>query len=90
MGKGSATRNRILDVTEAAVLEKGFSATSIDEVIAEAELTKSGFFYHFPDKNTLARALLMRYLKCDTEMQDEIFDRRGNWSATRCMPSWLG
>jgi AcrR family transcriptional regulator len=75
MGKGSATRNRILDITEAAVLEKGFGATSIDEVIAEAGLTKSGFFYHFPDKNTLARALLMRYLKRDTEMQDEIFDR---------------
>jgi TetR/AcrR family transcriptional repressor of nem operon len=65
----------ILYITEAAVLEKGFSATSIDEVIAEAGLTKSGFFYHFPDKNTLACALLMRYLKHDTEMQDEIFDR---------------
>ena len=60
MGKGSATRNRILDITEAAVLEKGFGATSIDEVIAEDGLTKSGFFYHFQDKNTLARRRQVR------------------------------
>jgi AcrR family transcriptional regulator len=75
MGKGAATRNRILDIAEAAVLEKGFSATSIDEVIAEAGLTKSGFFYHFPDKNALAHALLLRFIKRDTKMQDEIFGR---------------
>ena len=37
------------------MLAKGFGATSIEEVIAEAGLTKSGFFYHFKDKNALAR-----------------------------------
>ena len=54
MGKGEATRERILEIAEAAVLAKGFGATSIEEVIAEAGLTKSGFFYHFKDKNALA------------------------------------
>ena len=33
-----------------------------DEIIAEAGITKSGFFYHFRDKNDLAKALLQRYL----------------------------
>lgn len=75
MGKGEETRSRILDIAEDSVLQKGFNATSIDEVIAEAGLTKSGFFYHFADKNELARALLLRFLKRDTEMQDEIFER---------------
>ena len=55
MGKGEATRERILEIAEAAVLAKGFGATSIEEVIAEAGLTKSGFFYHFKDKHDLAR-----------------------------------
>jgi hypothetical protein len=55
MGRGEATRERILEIAETAVLAKGFGATSIDEVIAEAGLTKSGFFYHFKDKNALAR-----------------------------------
>ena len=53
--KGSETRERILDVAEAAVLEKGFAATSIEEVIAAVGITKSGFFYHFRDKNELAQ-----------------------------------
>jgi AcrR family transcriptional regulator len=55
--KGSDTREHILDVAEAAVLEKGFAATSIEELIAAVGITKSGFFYHFKDKNELAKAL---------------------------------
>ena len=62
MGKGEATRERILEIAEAAVLAKGFGATSIEEVIAEAGLTKSGFFYHFRDKNALAREMVRRYV----------------------------
>jgi DNA-binding transcriptional regulator YbjK len=54
--KGSDTRERLLDVSEAAVQEKGFAATSIEEVIAAVGITKSGFFYHFKDKNDLAKA----------------------------------
>jgi len=42
--KGTDTRERILDVAEAAVLEKGFAATSIDELVAAVSITKSGFF----------------------------------------------
>src|SRR5215217_1601321 len=49
------TRERILELAEAAVLAKGFAATSIDELIAAVGITKSGFFYHFKDKGELAR-----------------------------------
>jgi len=73
ISKGEATRERILVAAQAAILEKGFSATSIDELIAECGLTKGGFFYHFKDKNDLARALLRRYLAADEEVYDRIF-----------------
>lgn len=42
--KGRDTKERILDVAEAAVLEKGFAATSIEELVAAVDITKSGFF----------------------------------------------
>lgn len=71
--KGEQTRLRILDIAQAAVLNKGFAATSIEEIIAEAGITKSGFFYHFRDKNDLARALLQRYLDDETVMLHEMF-----------------
>jgi AcrR family transcriptional regulator len=72
--KGDA-RERILDVAEASVLEKGFDATSIDELIAAVGITKSGFFYHFRDKTVLARVLLERYMERETVMFDELFAR---------------
>lgn len=71
--KGQETRQRILDAAQASVLEKGFAATSIEELIAETGLTKSGFFYHFRDKNALAKALLRRYIADDERIYDEIF-----------------
>jgi TetR/AcrR family transcriptional regulator, transcriptional repressor for nem operon len=73
--KGSDTRERILDVAEAAVLEKGFAATSIEELIAAVAITKSGFFYHFKDKNELAKALLIRYVEREDALFDDLFAR---------------
>ena len=73
--KGEQTRERILDLAQDAVLHKGFASTSIDELIAAAGITKSGFFYHFRDKNDLAKALLKRYLERDEEIFDELSAR---------------
>lgn len=75
MGKGEATRERILEIAEAAVLAKGFGTTSIEEIIAEAGLTKSGFFYHFRDKNALAREMVRRYVDTNDRLFDDIFER---------------
>lgn len=75
MGKGAETRERILVISEAAVLAKGFAATSIEEVIAEAGITKSGFFYHFRDKNELAREMLRRYVETNDRLFDAVFER---------------
>ncbi len=80
MGKGQDTRERIMDIAQAAILEKGFGATSIEEILAEAGITKSGFFYHFKDKNELARALLRRYIDESNRVLDEIFDRANELS----------
>lgn len=73
--RGAETRERILATAEAAVLAKGFAATSIEELIAAVGITKSGFFYHFKDKNALARAMMERYLAHDTAVLDDLFAR---------------
>ncbi|WP_233469777.1 TetR/AcrR family transcriptional regulator [Neorhizobium petrolearium] len=64
-----------MEIAQAAVLAKGFAATSIEEVIAEAGITKSGFFYHFRDKNELAREMLRRYVAENDRIFDAIFGR---------------
>lgn len=60
--KGERTRERILDLAYDAVIRKGFAATSIEELVEAAGITKSGFFYHFKDKTDLGRQLVDRYL----------------------------
>lgn len=74
-GGAPSTRDQILTVAEAAVLTKGFSATSIEEIIAAVGISKSGFFYHFRDKTQLAKALLNRYVDADDQIFDEVFTR---------------
>jgi AcrR family transcriptional regulator len=71
--KGAQTRARILDVAQCSVLQKGFAGTSIEEILCEVGLTKSGFFYHFRDKNELAKGLLQRYLDTEWAVFDELF-----------------
>src|SRR5262245_8024003 len=73
--KRGDARERILALTEASVLEKGFAATSIEELIAAAGITKSGFFYHFKDKTELARILLARYIERENALFDDLFRR---------------
>lgn len=59
------SRERILACAESIVLQKGFAATSIDEILDKAAITKGGFFYHFAGKAELAKALVDRYLEND-------------------------
>jgi TetR/AcrR family transcriptional regulator, transcriptional repressor for nem operon len=73
LSKGEQTRERLLDIAQDAVLHKGFASTSIDEIIAEAGITKSGFFYHFRDKNDLAKALLQRYIEREHVLFEKLF-----------------
>ena len=63
--KGERTRERILDIAYESIVQKGFAATSVEELVEAAGITKSGFFYHFRDKSDMARQLFERFLAED-------------------------
>jgi AcrR family transcriptional regulator len=73
--KGERTRERILDLAYDSVIRKGFAATSIEELVEAAGITKSGFFYHFKDKTDLARQLIERYTGENAQFLDEMSAR---------------
>ncbi|HYE44281.1 MAG TPA: TetR/AcrR family transcriptional regulator [Caulobacter sp.] len=75
LSKGERTRQRILDLTYEAVIRKGFAATSIEELVEAAGITKSGFFYHFKDKTDLARQLVGRYAAENVTFLDAMRNR---------------
>lgn len=75
LSKGERTRGRILEIARQLVLERGFSGTAIDDIIARAGLTKGAFFYHFEGKQQLAEQLMQQYLDDDQRFFDELFSR---------------
>ena len=50
------SKMKLLDATLKVVRTKGYSATRIEDVCAEAGLTKGSFFHHFKSKEDLALA----------------------------------
>lgn len=61
----ASKRDDILNAAERAILKKGVSATTIEELIVEVGVSKNGFFYHFQDKTQMIEAILKRNLELD-------------------------
>jgi TetR/AcrR family transcriptional regulator, transcriptional repressor for nem operon len=49
-------RQKLLDAAFAVIREKGYVATTVDELCARAGVAKGSFFHHFKDKEALAVA----------------------------------
>ena len=62
---GSINRERILDAAQHLVIENGFAATSLDQVLKQVGTSKGAFFHHFDSKLDLGRALTERYVAAD-------------------------
>lgn len=62
---GARTREKIMNASEQLILNNGFTGTSIDAIIDQVGITKGAFFYHFPTKVDLARALIARLAATD-------------------------
>jgi len=54
--KPETARTRLLDSALRIIREKGYHATSVDELCAAAGVTKGAFFHHFKSKEDLAVA----------------------------------
>jgi AcrR family transcriptional regulator len=74
------TRERILVVAHDAIIDKGFEATSVEEIASAVGISRAGFFYHFPDKNALARALIDQQIVEEGEMLAGIMARAAELS----------
>jgi len=75
LSKGERTRERLLDLTYDSMIRKGFAATSIEELVEAAGITKSGFFYHFKDKHDLARQVVERHNGVNETFLDDMAKR---------------
>src|SRR5579872_5004492 len=58
------TKEKLLTAAIKLMLAQGFTATSVDEIIAGAGATKGSFFHFFKSKEDLAKAALERFVNC--------------------------
>jgi TetR/AcrR family transcriptional repressor of nem operon len=57
-----ATKRRLLDVGLAALLERGYNATGIQDLLVATSVPKGSFYHHFASKEDFALKVIDRYL----------------------------
>jgi AcrR family transcriptional regulator len=69
-------RSEILDQAFALFLSRGYDHTSLNDIIAEAGISKGAFYHYFPSKEALLAALADRFArKTLAELEDVLNDR---------------
>jgi len=51
--QGTQTRRGLLKAARALFLLKGFDAVTVDDICLAADVSKGGFYHHFPDKESI-------------------------------------
>src|SRR5438132_4864374 len=54
----AGSKEKVLDVARDLFYRNGYQATSVDDIIAEARVSKSNFYYHFKSKEALGLAVI--------------------------------
>ena len=56
-----ATQRKLVDAGVKLMRLQGFNATTVDDICAEAGVTKGGFFHYFKSKDDVAKAAALRF-----------------------------
>jgi len=67
--RGVETRRRLVEAATRAFMERGYAATSLSDLMAAADLTKGGFYFHFPSKAELALEVVR---SCNEQLRAEV------------------
>lgn len=76
------TRAKLIDAARKAFAEKGYAAASMDDLTAEAGLTRGALYHHFGDKKGLLQAVIDQI---DAEMMIRL-----RAAQDRAASPWLG
>lgn len=66
MRKGDEKRQELLDTAEKLFCQKGYEATSVQDILDALHLSKGGFYHHFASKEEVLRALCVRHAERGT------------------------
>ncbi len=70
--KGEKRKQELLKIAYRLIISKGYEETSIDEIIAEAQIAKGTFYYHFRSKEEMLEALINMMITEQTERAKQV------------------
>jgi AcrR family transcriptional regulator len=70
-----ATKEKILDTAERLIASQGFAATSLRQIISEAQVNLAAVHYHFGSKEELLDQLVLRKVTRVNEERGALLDR---------------
>lgn len=62
------TRQRLVDAAVRLMLKQGFAGTTVDQICADAALTKGSFFHHFDSKEAICKAAIEWWANMGTSL----------------------
>lgn len=75
MKKGDDMRAKILDVAESLFYQKGYEATSVQDILDVLSLSKGGFYHHFDSKLKLLEAISEKRCQAAAREMEEALDK---------------
>jgi AcrR family transcriptional regulator len=57
------TREELLETARGQFIEKGYAATSLEEVVSQAGMSRGALYHHVKDKRTLFGAVVERTIE---------------------------
>ena len=71
--RGEATREALVETARRLFGRQGFNATSLDEIVKEAGVTKGALYHHFSDKEELFKAVAESVRRDTTVKLQDLF-----------------
>ena len=75
-GRAGSTRHRLIAAASRQFARRSYSMVSLDDILAEAELTKGAMYFHFPSKQALALAIIDDLNEMSRAAVSELLTRR--------------
>lgn len=74
-GRADATRRQILRAASHQFAQRAYHEVGLDDILAEAELTKGAMYFHFKSKHALAVAIIDQQTEAGTAAVQDLITR---------------
>ena len=72
MKKGEKRKQELLKIAYELFLSRGYENTSVDEIIAKAQIAKGTYYYYFPSKEQMLEDIIAMMIESEAEAAKQI------------------